>query len=269
MNAVFLDHATLAVGGATVLSDISLAIGAGEFIGVLGPNGSGKTTMMRAVLGLLKPVSGRIEVLGRAPARGNPEIGYLPQTRSAPPAARLSGWDFLASSINGHRFGLPRLSAADRTAIEASLDHVGGAALARRPLSSLSGGERQRLLIAEALIGAPRLLVLDEPLIGLDPHQQHVVVDLVRRLSREMGLTVLFSAHELNQLLGAVDRILYLGQKRAALGTVEEVITPAVLSPLFGAPIQVIRAGGRVFVLSEGEEIEREHAHHGSDHAHL
>ena len=269
MNAILLDHVTLAVGGATLLSDISLSIGAGEFIGVLGPNGSGKTTVMRAVLGLLKPAAGRIEVLGRPAERGSPEIGYLPQTRSAPPAARLSGLDFLASSINGHRFGLPLLSAADRRAIEACLGHVGGTALARRPLSTLSGGERQRLLIAEALIGAPRLLVLDEPLIGLDPHQQHVVVDLVRRLSREMGLTVLFSAHELNQLLGAVDRILYLGQKRAALGTVEEVITPAVLSPLFGAPIQVIRAAGRVFVLSEGEEIEREHAHHGHDHARL
>ncbi|MBZ0227909.1 MAG: ATP-binding cassette domain-containing protein, partial [Bauldia sp.] len=143
-----------------------------------------------------------------------------------------------------------------------------GAGLARRPLSAMSGGERQRLLIAEALIGRPRLLILDEPLIGLDPHQQHVVVDLVRRLSREMNLTVLFSAHELNQLLGAIDRVLYLGRGRAALGTVDEVITPDVLSPLFGAPIQVIRAGGRIFVMSDGEQIERAH-HHRPDHAHL
>ncbi|KAB2874259.1 MAG: ABC transporter ATP-binding protein [Bauldia sp.] len=268
MNAVSLDHVTLAVGGATILSDISLAVGEGEFIGLLGPNGSGKTTIMRAVLGLLRPVAGRIEVLGRPTDRGNPAIGYLPQTRSAPPSARLSGWDFLASSINGHRWGFPRLSAADRGEIETCLARVGGAGLARRPLSAMSGGERQRLLIAEALIGRPRLLILDEPLIGLDPHQQHVVVDLVRRLSREMNLTVLFSAHELNQLLGAIDRVLYLGRGRAALGTVDEVITPDVLSPLFGAPIQVIRAGGRIFVMSDGEQIERAH-HHRPDHAHL
>ena len=269
MNAIALDHVTLAVGGATVLRDISLAIGAGEFVGVLGPNGSGKTTIMRAILGLIRPVAGRIDVLGRPAERGNPAIGYLPQTRSAPPVARLSARDFLASSIKGHRFGLPWLSAADRAAIDAAIAHVGGEALADRPLGSLSGGERQRLLIAEALIGAPKLLVLDEPLIGLDPHQQHVVVDLVRRLSRELGLTVLFSAHELNQLLGAVDRILYLGHGHAALGTLDAVIRPEVLSPLFGAPIQVIRAGGRVFVLSEGAEIERSHGHHGHDHAHL
>lgn len=258
MNAVSLDHVTLAVGGATILSDISLAVGEGEFIGLLGPNGSGKTTIMRAVLGLLRPVAGRIEVLGRPTDRGNPAIGYLPQTRSAPPSARLSGWDFLASSINGHRWGFPRLSGADRSEIETCLARV----------AAMSGGERQRLLIAEALIGRPRLLILDEPLIGLDPHQQHVVVDLVRRLSREMNLTVLFSAHELNQLLGAIDRVLYLGRGRAALGTVDEVITPDVLSPLFGAPIQVIRAGGRIFVMSDGEQIERAH-HHGPDHAHL
>ena len=130
----------------------------------------------------------------------------------------------------------------------------------------MSGGERQRLLIAGALIGRPRLLLLDEPLISLDQHQQHVIVDLVRRLSRELGLTVLFSAHELNQLLGAIDRILYLGHGHAAVGTVDEVMTPATLSRLYGAPIEVVRAGGRIFVMSKGEHVEREHHH---DHAHL
>ena len=270
MTAISLDHVTLAVGGAPILSDISLAVGEGEFIGVLGPNGSGKTTIMRAVLGLLRPRAGRIEVFGRAPERGNAAIGYLPQTRSAPPVARLSGWDFLASSIDGHRWGFPRLSAAGRREIETCLARVGGADLARRPLSAMSGGERQRLLIAEALVGRPRLLVLDEPLIGLDPHQQHVVVDLVRRLSRDMKLNVLFSAHERNQLLGAIDRVLYLGHGRAALGAADEVITPETLTRLYGAPIQVIRAGGRYFVLSDGQEIERDHRHdHDHGHAHL
>ena len=130
----------------------------------------------------------------------------------------------------------------------------------------MSGGERQRLLIAGAIIGRPRLLLLDEPLISLDQHQQRVVVDLVRRLSRELGLTVLFSAHEFNQLIGAIDRILYLGNGQAALGTVDEVMTAATLSRLYGAPIEVIRAGGRIFVMSDGEHVEREHHH---DHVHL
>lgn len=265
MTAVSLDHVSLAVGGRPILADISLAIREGEFIGVLGANGSGKTTLFRALLGLLKPSAGRIAVFGAPVRRGNPAIGYLPQTRSMPPA-RIMARDFLASAIRGHRPGLPLLGRADEAEIDQALERVHGERLARRPLGELSGGERQRLLIAGALLGAPRLLLLDEPLIGLDPHQQRVIIDLVRHLSLESGLTVLFSAHELTQLLGAVDRILYLGGGRAALGTVEEVIRPEVLSPLFGAPIEVVRAGGRLFVLSEGEEIDRGHHHHHHDH---
>jgi zinc/manganese transport system ATP-binding protein len=203
-------------------------------------------------------------VLGKPVARGNPAVGYLPQLASAP-TAPLSGFDFLAVAAEGHRFGLPLVSAKTRHAIEAALDAVKARDLARRPLSEMSGGERQRLLIAEALIGEPRLLLLDEPLIGLDPHQQYVVVDLVRDLARSRKLTVLFSAHELNQLLGAIDRVLYLGRGKAALGTVDEVIRPEVLSELYGAPIEVVKAGRRVFVMSGGQDIERDHHH---DHHH-
>ena len=115
---------------------------------------------------------------------------------------------------------------------------------ARRPLAEISGGERQRLLLAQALLGRAALLLLDEPLISLDPHHQHEVVELVRRLQRELGITVLFSAHELNPLLGAMDRVLYLGSGHAALGTVDEVITGAVLSRLYGTPIEVVRLEG-------------------------
>ena len=268
MNAVALDHVTLSIGGSVILDDVSLTIGDGEFVGVLGANGAGKTTLIKAILGLLPASAGTISVLGKPASRGNPEIGYLPQTRSAPPSLALSGRDFIASSINGHRWGVPLPDARTRRAIDEALETVDGLALARRPLSQMSGGERQRLLIAEALIGSPRLLLLDEPLISLDPHQQHLVVDLVRRLSRDLKLTVLFSAHELNQLLGAIDRVLYLGGRQAALGTVDEVITPPVLSRLYGAPIEVVRGAGRVFVISSGREIEREHAHE-HDHVHL
>jgi zinc/manganese transport system ATP-binding protein len=267
LTAVQLEHVTLAIGGRTVLSDVSLAIAAGEFIGVLGPNGSGKTTLLKAVLGLLPPVAGTISVFGKPARRRNGPAGYLPQTQSASPSLRLTGRDFLASSIDGHRWGMPILTAKARREIEDCLRTVGALHLADRPLSAMSGGERQRLLIAEALIGHPKLLLLDEPLISLDPHQQKVVVDLVRGLSRDLHLTVLFSAHELNQLLGAIDRVLYLGNGHAALGTVDKVITPPTLSRLYGAPIEVVRAAGHIFVMSGGQEIERDLHHH--DHAHL
>jgi len=266
LSAVSFKHVTLSLGGVPILSDVGFDVGEGEFVGVLGPNGSGKTTLIRAILGVVPPESGRIDVFGAPARRGLPNVAYLPQTRSAPPTVPVSGRDFVASAVNGEHWGLPLASRADRRAVDEALAMVGGTGLARRPLSRMSGGERQRLLIAGAVIGRPRLLLLDEPLISLDQHQQRVVVDLVRRLSRELGLTVLFSAHEFNQLTGAIDRILYLGNGQAALGTVDEVMTAATLSRLYGAPIEAIRAGGRIFVMSEGEHVEREHHH---DHVHL
>jgi zinc/manganese transport system ATP-binding protein len=263
MNVIDLDRATFQVGGRDVLAEISLTIGAGEFIGVLGPNGAGKTTLMRAVLGLIKPSAGRVGVFGQPPQRGNPVIGYVPQLRTVIPDLRLRGLDVIGSSVKGDRWGVPVLSAADRRMVEQTLVAVGARGLAERPLCEMSGGERQRLLLAQALIGTPRLLLLDEPLIGLDARHQEVVIDFVHRVSRERAITVLFSAHELNQLLGVLDRVLYLGRGRAALGTVEEVVTAPVLSALYGTEIEVIHANGHIFVMSQGRNVE--HAAHLHD----
>ena len=271
MSIVALNLATLRIGGRTVLSNVSFNIEAGEFIGVLGPNGSGKTTLMRAVLGLLPPSAGTLQVFDRAPERGNPAIGYLPQLRTVLPDLRVRGRDFIASSLNGERWGLPSLHRQDRSMIEETLTAVGARELADRPLSDMSGGERQRLLLAQALIGQPKLLLLDEPLISLDARHQEVAIDVVRRVCRERRITVLFSAHELNQLLGTLDRVLYLGNTQAVLGTVDEVVTAPVLSRLYGTEIHVVRAEGLIFVMSRGLDVERTdhlHDHHGHSHEH-
>jgi len=268
MNVIELDGVTIALGGRDVLRNASMAIEGGEFIGVLGPNGSGKTTLMRAILGLIQPSAGMIRVFGRPPRRGDADIGYLPQVRTVLPDLRVRGLDFIASSVRGERWGVPSLSRADRRMIEATLAAVGALELAERSLADMSGGERQRLLLAQALLGEPRLLLLDEPLISLDHRYQEAVVELVRGFARERGITVLFSAHELNQLIGALDRVLYLGGGHAALGTVAEVVTAPVLSRLYGTPIDVVRADGHIFVLSHGRDVERaDHLHdHGHDH---
>ncbi len=268
MNVIELDRATIGIGGRNVLAHVSFAIRAGEFIGVLGPNGAGKTTLMRAILGLLAPSVGTLHVFGRSPQRGDRAIGYLPQVRTVLPDLRVRGLDFIASSLHGERWGLPSLVAADRRMIEETLEAVGARDLARRPLSDMSGGERQRLLLAQALIGQPKLLLLDEPLISLDQRHQEVAIDVVRKVCRERGITVLFSAHELNQLLGTLDRVLYLGNGQAVLGTVEEVITAPVLSRLFGTDIEVVRAGGHIFVMSRGRDVEVSDHLHDHDHAH-
>ena len=265
MNVIEFDGVTLALGGRDILAGVNLAIPDQAFIGVLGPNGAGKTTMMRAILGLLRPAAGRIGVLGAAATRGNPAVGYMPQTRGAVATAGLSGWDFVAAAVDGHRWGLPVLDAAGRRDVQRVLGLVGAADLARRPLGELSGGERQRLLLAQSLLGSPRLLLLDEPLISLDPRYQRAMVELVSGLQRELGLTVLFSAHELNPLLGVLDQVLYLGGGQAALGTVDEVITGPVLSRLYGSEIEVVHLNGRIFVLSGAHEMERDdhqHEHH-------
>ena len=236
LSAIALDRVTLSVGGRTVLSDISLAIAEGEFVGVLGANGSGKTTLIKALLGLLRPDAGHDRGPRQAGRRAAiPPIGYLPQVRtraagrrprraaiSSPPRSTATAW------------GLPFLSARG-----AARDRPGAGDRRRARRSPRGRSPTCRAASAsacsspQALIGKPRLLLLDEPLIGLDPHQQQVVVDLVRDLSRDLKLTVLFSAHELNQLLGAIDRVLYLGRGQAALGTVDEVITPGrAVAPL-------------------------------------
>ncbi len=267
--AVDLQRVTLARGHRTVLSGVTFSLEGSEFVGMLGPNGAGKTTLMRALLGLLPVGKGDMLVLGDRPRRGNPAIGYMPQARVGMGGLRLSGRDFVAGVVSGHRWGLPLLDRAGRREVDWALGMVNAGELATRPLAELSGGQRQRLLLAQALIGRPRLLLLDEPLMSLDPHHQRSVVELVRAVQQELRLTVVFSAHELNPLLGSLDRVLYLGGGSAALGTLDDVITGPVLSRLYGSAIDVVRVNGRIFVMSGSCDVERdEHQHDAGLHAH-
>jgi zinc/manganese transport system ATP-binding protein len=265
MNAIEFRNVQLRLGNRTILDNVNITIGPNEFIGLLGPNGSGKTTLIRAILGLVSPSRGTITVLGDPATRGNANVGYMPQVHSNLAGTRLRGWDFVASAVNGGHLGLPILSRDDRTEIARVLDLVSATELARRPLSEISGGERQRLLLAQALIGNPKLLLLDEPLVSLDPRHQDDVVQLVKTLQEQLEITVLFSAHELNPLIGTMNRVLYLGGGQAELGTVDEVITTPVLSRLYGSEIDVVRVDGRVFVMSGGHHLEE---HHTGPHSH-
>lgn len=272
MTAVACEQVTVTLGGRKILSAVDFAIQEGEFVGMLGSNGSGKTTLMRAILGLIPIQGGSIRVLGEAATRGNPAIGYMPQARGNLANIRFTGWDCVASAAGGKSWGLPRLDAAQKRDVDWALDMVGARDLARRPLAELSGGERQRLLLSQALLGHPKLLLLDEPLINLDPTHQSGVVEIVRRLQKELGFAVIFSAHELNPLLNSIDRVLYLGGGKAVLGAVDEVITGPVLSRLYGSEIEVVRLGRRIFVMAGGVDVERdahrhEHGHEDHDHA--
>ncbi len=260
-EAARFEGASLALGGRVILRALDFSLPQGAFIGVLGPNGAGKTTLLRAMLGLVRPVAGNVTVLGRLATPGQAAIGYLPQTRTPLSALRLSGRDLVAAGA-GRTWQLGPLRRAQRQEVADAIEMVDAAAYADRAVSTLSGGERQRLLLAQALLGSPKMLLLDEPLSSLDPHHQAATVALVRRLQTRLGITVCFTAHELNPLLPVLDYVLYLGNGEAALGSVDEVVTPAVLSRLYGAPIDVFRVQGKIFVMADGHAVERDsHVH--------
>jgi zinc/manganese transport system ATP-binding protein len=260
-QAARFHHATLALGGRVILRALDFALPQNAFIGVLGPNGAGKTTLLRAMLGLVRPASGGIEILGRPAAAGQAAIGYMPQARAPLSDLRLSGRD-LVSAAAGHMWRIGPFSRAVRQNVDAAIDLVDARPFADRPVSTLSGGERQRLLLAQALLGTPKMLLLDEPLSSLDPHHQASTIELVKHLQTRLGITVCFTAHELNPLLPVLDYVLYLGNGEAALGSVDEVVTPAVLSRLYGTPIEVFHVHGRIFVMAEGHAVERDsHVH--------
>ena len=266
MSALRFDNVTIRLGGRDILSATSFEVEDGEFVGMLGANGAGKTTLMRAALGLVPVAAGAIRVFGRPVSRGNPEIGYMPQNRGAMAGQRLTGWDFVASAAIGRRFGFVRLDKATRREIDWALDEVDARDLARQSIGELSGGERQLVLLSQALIGKPRLIMLDEPLISLDPAHQKSVVEIARRVCDDLKVAILFSAHELNPLVNAIDRVLYLGGGAAVIGPVEEVVTGPVLSRLYGAPIDVIHVKDRYFVMAGEVDVERD-AHRHQDSA--
>lgn len=253
--------ASAVVGGRTVWSDVTFDIAAGEFVAVLGPNGSGKSTLLKVLLGLT-PSHGMVEVLGARPGRANNRIGNLPQRRSFDAGLRIRGIDVVSLGLDGARWGTPlpwltrllapRQYAERRRRLEHVIEEVGATDYARRPIGRCSGGEQQRLLIAQALIRQPELLLLDEPLDSLDVPSQAGISALVSDICRRHGVAVVMVAHDVNPILPYLDRVIYLARGSAVIGTPEEVITADQLSALYGIPIEVLHdRAGRLFVVGQ------------------
>ncbi|RLK52104.1 zinc/manganese transport system ATP-binding protein [Microbacterium telephonicum] len=254
-------------GDRELWSGLDLDVQPGELIAVLGPSGSGKTTLLKAILGLVPLSSGEIVALGEPVHRkGNRRIGYLPQARPLPRETSLRGRDLVALGVEGHRFGLPLRRAADRARVDELIRAVGAESFADRAVGELSGGEQQRLRAGQALADDPRLLLCDEPLTSLDLANQQAVVRLIDD-HRATGAAVLLVTHDINPVLEKVDRILYIANGRFTLGTAAEVLTSAVLSDLYGAPVFVLQAGGRLVVVGAPDAEDAHHHHDGEDHA--
>jgi zinc/manganese transport system ATP-binding protein len=248
-SVVSLEHVQVSLGGKVIQDDMSFSIEDGEYIAVLGPNGAGKSTLLKVLLGLIRPTTGRVEVLGGAPGRRNAHIGYVPQFRAIESDMTLRGREVVRFGLDGNRWGIGLPSRARRDRIDQVLREVDAVELAEQPIGRLSGGERQRLLIAQALLTDPRLLLMDEPLANLDLSREQEIIGLVRRICRSRGVAVLFVTHDINPLLPDVDRVLYLASRKSAIGTPQAVITKECLSALYGSPVEVVKALGRVFVV--------------------
>ncbi|HUZ89430.1 MAG TPA: ABC transporter ATP-binding protein [Candidatus Acidoferrales bacterium] len=249
-----------AYGTRVIWSGVSFSVPAGSFTAVLGPNGAGKSTLIRMLLGQLAPATGELRVLGRPPRRGNAEIGYVPQGPLYDPELTIRGIDFVRLGVDGHRFGPSLSGASARARADEAIAAMGAEAFCRAPLGELSGGEQQRLLLAQALAGRPRLLLMDEPLSHLDVRHQGAMVRLIAQLAVSLHLTVVLIAHDVNPLAAHIDQVLYVAGQRMAIGPPDQIITSASLSAIYGAPIEVLRdSRGRVFVTGLEEETSHPH----------
>ena len=261
-----VEGAAVNLGGRAIWQDVQLSVQPGEFLAILGPNGAGKSTLLKAILGLIPLSHGTISVFGHPARRGKAAIGYVPQRRHFEPDVRVRGRSIVRLGLDGNHWGLPvpflwrdkQREAARR--VQEAIELVGAQAYADRPIGELSGGEQQRLLIAQALVTRPRILALDEPLESLDLRNQQGVASVIRSISRNTGAAVLLVAHDVNPILPAIDRVVYIAHGQVAVGTPGEVITTETLSRLYATPVEVLRASdGRIVVVGQPEE--------GSHHA--
>ncbi|MEB3982639.1 metal ABC transporter ATP-binding protein [Mycobacterium sp. 663a-19] len=254
-HAVSLTGARLAFGDRVLWDHLDLSVSPGEFVAVLGPNGSGKTSLLKVLLGQLPLSAGVALVDGRPITAGSGNIGYVPQHRPIDRDVMLRGRDLVRLGIDGGHWGGAPLRSADRArrraAMWRALREVNGEHLANVRVGVMSGGELQRVRIAQALVGDPMLLLCDEPLLTLDPANTRLAAALIDRRRRDAGTTVIVVTHEVNPILPYVDRVLYLVDGRFRIGTVEQVMTSETLSSLYRAEIEVVRVKDGYAVVGE------------------
>ena len=228
-------------GGHSIWSEGTFQVPHSSFVPIIGPNGSGKSTLLLVLLGLLDLHAGTVEVLGSTPTRGNARVGYVPQNYNATGGEAMRARDLVSLGITGAKWGLGRLDVGQRKRIDDALASVGAIDYAKARMSELSGGQAQRVSIAQALVGEPDLLLLDEPLANLDVRNQSEVVRLLDRLRVENDISSLIVVHDLNPVLAAMTGAIYLLDGHAHFASAEDVVSEDLLTHLYGTEIRVVR----------------------------
>jgi zinc/manganese transport system ATP-binding protein len=258
---VELDHAAAGYGDRLLWSEVDLSIAPGEFVAVLGGNGTGKTTLLRILLGMHPVADGAVRLFGAAPHRGDRRVGYVPQHQAFDREMPARGIDLVNLGARGHRYGVPWRSRSVATRVAGAIEAVGAQAYATAPVGMLSGGEQQRLRIAAAVVDDPQLILADEPLSSLDLASQQQVADVLDAQRRATGAAVVVVTHDINPVRRHVDRVLYLAAGRGVSGTPDQVLTGEQLSALYGTRVDVARVGDHLVIV--GAPNEPTGPHHG------
>lgn len=259
-NVLKIVDAKLQIEGRVLWQNLNLEVKSNEFIAILGANGSGKSSLLKAILGQLQLSAGEILLNSKKIRRGSRRIGYVPQVRQPENTMPIRGKDLLWLGLNGHRFGFWAPNKTARKQYEHIIEAIDGQELQNKSISEMSGGELQRFRVGQAVISEPDLILADEPLSALDYNQQSAIAELLKRESREHNAAVLFVTHDVNPILDMVDRVLYLAEGQFRIGTPDEVLTSATLTELYGTPIDVVRNQGRIVVLGAHDDHDHHHA---------
>ena len=254
-------------GGQPVLESVDLEIDRGDMVGIIGPNGSGKSTLIKTVLGMIKPMRGEVSILGNTGVPQREHVGYAPQTE-------LVDWDFPVTVADVALMGryakrglFRRSTKEDRQAANAALDQVRMCELRDRLIGELSGGQRRRVLLARAMAHNPELLLLDEPMAGLDATTQHQLLDLLDEL-RVKGTTVVLSTHDLSCVSSRCDMACCLNRKLIAFGKPSEVLNEQVLGDTFGTHLLMVHLDGQAYALQHHTHSDGTPEIDHSDHEH-
>jgi zinc transport system ATP-binding protein len=236
---VKLENIWAQYNGEPVLEDINLSIGQEDFLGVIGPNGGGKTTLLKIILGLISPSHGKVSVLGKSPQKSRTSIGYVPQTTTFDRNFPINIRDVVLMGRYSSTGLFKHYQKSDNEAAQKALETVNIANLKNRQIGKLSGGEQQRAFIARALVAQPKLLLLDEPTASVDPAMQTEFYELLNRLKKQMAIVLV--SHDISAVSVYVDKIACLNRQLYYHGSKE--ISPEILEATYKCPVQMIAHG--------------------------